>query len=234
MVDKIVALKPDLILDYGTIAPRYVDLAKATQQRTGIPTLLLDGSLAEIPRRFARWAAFCTARNARRRWPDFARGTAGIAEAAGHSVRVVCARGADGLTLVAPGTDLAETFTRAGWQLVAPAGQGPSRQATLDDIRALDPDVLVFTDPAMRTTLAQSEAWQSLRAVREGHAFVAPNMPFGWLDEPPSINRLLGLAWLGGSDPRTLAALFNAVVYGRALTAPQLDALVAGVHPLQP
>ena len=59
-------------------------------------------------------------------------------------------------------------------------------------------------------------------------------MPFGWLDEPPSINRLLGLAWLGGSDPRTLAALFNAVVYGRALTAPQLDALLAGVRSLQP
>jgi iron complex transport system substrate-binding protein len=62
---------------------------------------------------------------------------------------------------------------------------------------------------------------------------VAPNLPFGWLDEPPSINRLLGLAWLGGADPRTLAALFNAVVYGRALTSPQLDALVAGAYSLQ-
>ena len=86
----------------------------------------------------------------------------------------------------------------------------------------------------MRATLAQSDAWRSLRAVREGHAFVAPSLPFGWLDEPPSINRLLGLAWLGGGDPRTLAALFNAVVYGRALTAPQLDTLLAGVHSLQP
>jgi len=149
-------------------------------------------------------------------------------------LRVVCARGPDGLTLVAPGTDLAETFTRAGWQLVAPPGQGPSRQASVDDIRALDPDVIVFTDPAMRAALAQSEAWQSLRAVRDGNALVAPNMPFGWLDEPPSINRLLGLAWLGGAEPRTLAALFNAVVYGRALTAPQLDALIPGVSSLKP
>jgi iron complex transport system substrate-binding protein len=137
------------------------------------------------------------------------------------------------MTLVAPGTDLAESFTRAGWQLVAPPGQGPSRQATLDDIRALDPDVIVFTDPAMRATLAQSDAWRSLRAVHDGRAVVAPNMPFGWLDEPPSINRLLGFAWLGGGDPRTLAALFNAVIYGRALTASQLDAVVAGVRSLQ-
>jgi iron complex transport system substrate-binding protein len=69
--------------------------------------------------------------------------------------------------------------------------------------------------------------------VHDGRAFIAPNLPFGWLDEPPSINRLLGFAWLGGSDPKTLATLFNAVVYGRALTASQLDAVVAGVHSLQ-
>ncbi|HEY7577058.1 MAG TPA: hypothetical protein VH855_05635 [Acetobacteraceae bacterium] len=143
-------------------------------------------------------------------------------------------RGPDGLTLVVPGTDLAESFIRAGWQLVAPPGQAPSRQAALAEIRALDPDVIVFTDPGMRATLAQSEAWRSLRAVRDGHAAVAPNLPFGWLDEPPSINRLLGLAWLGGADPRTLAALFNAVVYGRAPTAQQLDAMLAGANSLQP
>ena len=78
-------------------------------------------------------------------------------------------------------------------------------------------------------------SWRGARcAVRQGHAFVAPNLPFGWIDEPPSINRLLGLAWLGGSDPHTLATLFNAAIYGRVLTAPQVDAVVAGAHPLQP
>jgi iron complex transport system substrate-binding protein len=117
---------------------------------------------------------------------------------------------------------------------VAPEGQGPSRETTLADIRTLDPDFIVFTDPAMRTVLTKSESWRSLRAVHEGHAFVVPSLPFGWFDEPPSINRLLGLAWLGGGDPRTLAALFNAVVYGRTLTAPQLDAVLAGVHAAQP
>jgi iron complex transport system substrate-binding protein len=233
VADKILALKPDLILDYGTIAPRYIDLAKATEQRTGVPTVLLDGSLAEVPHAFR---VLGSALHRDERAETLARFTEALLTSArkpGTSLRVVCARGPDGLTLVAPGTDLAESFTRAGWQLVAPSGQGPSREATLDDIRALDPDVIVFTDPAMRATLAQSDAWRSLRAVHDGRAFIAPNLPFGWLDEPPSINRLLGFAWLGGSDPKTLATLFNAVVYGRALTASQLDAVVAGVHSLQ-
>jgi iron complex transport system substrate-binding protein len=216
--DKITALKPDLILDYGTVAPRYADLARATQQRTGVPTVLLDGSLTAIPKTFRLLGGILHREG---RAETLARFTEALlaapADQAAHP-RVLCARGPDGLTVVAPGTDLAEAFTLLGWKLVAPDGQGLSRQASIDDIRALDPDIVVFADPA----------------VRDGHALIAPNLPFGWLDEPPSINRLLGLAWLSGSDPKTLAALFNAVVYGRVLTAPQLDTMLAGVHALQP
>ncbi|HET7880919.1 MAG TPA: ABC transporter substrate-binding protein [Acetobacteraceae bacterium] len=234
VTDKIAALKPDLILDYGTIAPRYTDLAKATQQRTGVPTVLFDGALAEIPHTFRLLGGVLHREDRAETLARFTEALLALPAKRDKPPRVLCARGADGQTIVAPGTDLAETFTRLGWQLVAPPGQGPSRQASVEEIRALDPDVLVLADPAMRATIAESAAWQSIRAVREGHAYVAPVLPFGWVDEPPSINRLLGYAWLGGSDPRTLAGLFNAVVYGRALTAPQLDTLLAGAHSVQP
>ena len=232
--EKIVALKPDLILDYGTVAPRYADLAKATQQRIGVPTILLDGSLTAIPRTFRLLGGILHREGRAEMLARFAEALLTVPAGQASHPRVLCARGPDGMTVVAPGTDLAEAFALLGWQIVAPAGQGPSRQASIDDIRALDPDIVVFADPAMRATLTQSDAWRVLRAVRDGRVFIAPNMPFGWLDEPPSINRLLGLAWLGGSDARTLAALFNAVVYGRALKAAQLDTLLAGVRSSQP
>jgi iron complex transport system substrate-binding protein len=233
VTDKIRALKPDLILDYGTVAPRYIDLAKTTQQRTGIATILLDGSLSAIPHTFRLLGGILHREERAESLATFTEALLALPKKPAMPLRVVCARGPQGLTLVAPGTDVADAFTQAGWELVAPPGQGPLRQATVDDIRKLDPDVVVFADPAMLATLAQSEAWKSVRAVRDGHAYVVPAMPFGWLDEPPSINRLLGLAWLGGGDPRTLAALFNAVVYGRALTTPQLNALLSGVRPLE-
>jgi iron complex transport system substrate-binding protein len=234
VTDKIVALKPDLILDYGTIAPRYSDLARKTQQRTGIPTVLLDGSLAEVPRTFRMLGDILHRRERAETLARFAEALLALPVTQAAHPRVLCARGPDGLSAVAPGTDLAEIFNRLGWQLVAPAGQGLSRQVSLDDIRALDPDIVMFTDPVMSSVIAHSDAWRSLHAVRDGHAFVVPSMPFGWLDEPPSINRLLGLAWLGGGDPRTLAALFNATVYGHVLTVPQLETLLTGVRALQP
>jgi iron complex transport system substrate-binding protein len=47
--EQVRALKPDLILDYGDVTPAYADLARKTQERLGVPTLLLDGALAETP-----------------------------------------------------------------------------------------------------------------------------------------------------------------------------------------
>lgn len=234
VTDKIAALKPDLIVDYGTVSPRYADLARATQQRTGIPTILLDGSLAQIPQAFRMLGVALHREDRAEVLANFAAALLALPTPGGKNPRVLCARGPDGRTVLAPDTDLTEVFARLGWQVVAPAGQGPFRGASMDDIRALDPDILVFSDPAMRQTLAQSDAWRALRAVRDGHAFIAPSLPFGWVEEPPSINRLLGLGWLSGRDPTTLAAMFNAVVYGHVLTAAQSDAVLAGVQSPRP
>jgi iron complex transport system substrate-binding protein len=65
---------------------------------------------------------------------------------------------------------------------------------------------------------------------------VAPDVPFGWLDEPPSINRLLGLAVLSarGGGAFQLAAIFNATVYGRAPTPSQLETVRESLRPLTP
>jgi iron complex transport system substrate-binding protein len=148
--------------------------------------------------------------------------------------RVAYARGSDALQLAAPGTGATEVFARLGWQVLAPPGEGRFRPAKLPDVAALDPDILVFADPAMRDIVARSPEWRALRAVREGHAYAAPKLPFGWIEEPPSLNQLLGVAWLAGGDAVTLAATFNAVVYGHVLTADELRSVAGNAQPLPP
>jgi iron complex transport system substrate-binding protein len=230
---KIKALQPDLIIDYGTVSPRYIETAIATQQRTGVPTILLDGSLPKIPQIFRLLGAILHREDRAETLARFAEALLALPPPAAHP-RVLYARGPDGLTVTAPNTDVTEVFTRLGWQVVAPEGEGTFRQVSIDAIKSLDPDVLVFGDPAMTETIAHSEAWQSVRAVRQGHAFIAPHLPFGWIEEPPSINRLIGLAWLRGGDPVTLAALSNAVMYGHALTPAELESVLVGVRSMQP
>lgn len=52
MTGKVKALQPDLIADCGPRSPRYADLAQASWQHTGVPTVLLDGALVRIPDTF--------------------------------------------------------------------------------------------------------------------------------------------------------------------------------------
>jgi iron complex transport system substrate-binding protein len=204
-------------------------LAQDTQRNAGIPTLLFDGALDQIPAVARKLGTIL-------RQPDQAEAVASFAEAilalpapANRHRRGLYARGADGLLVAAPGTDVTAIFNRLGWQIVAPIGAATFRPSNVDAIRALDPDIIILADPAAKPVLSEPQ-WVSLRAVREGHAYLAPATPFGWGEEPPSINRLLGLAWLRGGDPLTLASLFNAVVYRQALTQDRLEA-IAGTTP---
>jgi iron complex transport system substrate-binding protein len=227
------ALHPDLIIDYGTISPRYKQLAIDTQQKTGIPTLLFNGDLDQVP---------SVARTLGRilHQSEQAEAVARMAEAilalpapSGPHPSVYYARNADGLLATAPNTDVTAVFARLGWRVVAPEGPGTFRPATIEAIRTLDPDVIILSDPAAKDVLATAP-WAGLRAVRDGHAYIAPSEPFGWVEEPPSINRLLGLAWLRGGDPITLAALFNTIVYNHVPTPAQLTAIAGSTPSFKP
>jgi len=230
----VVALRPDLIVDYGTVSPDYIAQAQETQARTGIATLLLDGRLSETPGVLRALGAVLH-REAR------AESLARLAEAMltpppppEHPPRVVYLRGTGPLKAAAAGTGATEVFARLGWQVLAPPGPGWFRAVTREDVASLDPDILIFADPAMRATVAGSADWRGLRAVREGHAYTAPRLPFGWIEEPPSVNQWLGAAWLAGGDAATLAGLFNAVAYGRVLPPDALRAMAQSALPLPP
>ena len=60
-----------------------------------------------------------------------------------------------------------------------------------------DAIVIVTVDPAFFASIRGDASWSGIRAVRSGRVYLAPLVPFPWLDFPPLINRLIGLRWLG-------------------------------------
>ena len=65
---------------------------------------------------------------------------------------------------------------------------------------------------------------------------LAPSLPFGWVDFPPSVNRLIGLWWLAKilyptqfpEDLRPLTRAFYKQFYHVDITDAQLDHVLAG------
>ena len=47
-------------------------------------------------------------------------------------------------------------------------------------------------------TIVSDRKWSTLKAVQEKSIYKVPVQPLGWLDHPPSINRIPGIIWLSG------------------------------------
>jgi iron complex transport system substrate-binding protein len=74
--------------------------------------------------------------------------------------------------------------------------------------------------------------------VRTGRLALAPSLPYGWVDFPPSVNRLLGLAWLPAlfgarpaeGLPAAVAELYELLFHRRPGPA-QVEALLRPALP---
>jgi len=242
-VEAVLALKPDLIVDVGSLGPTYASLADRVQAQTGIPYVLLAGSLAATAETCRRLGELIGAEDRGRALAAYAEATraeiaAGIAALPeAERPRVYYARGPKGLETALAGSINAELLDVLGARNVAAAsGQQGLAAVSVEQVLAWNPDVVVTQDPAFRANVASDPLWSGVKAVREGRVHQAPSLPFGWFDAPPGINRLIGLRWLAdvlypARFPRSLAEAtrdFYRRFYHVELDPAQLEEVLAG------
>jgi iron complex transport system substrate-binding protein len=207
-LERLLESRPDLILDFGSVGQTYVSLAESVQRQTGIPYLLIDGhfdrtpgalrllgEVLGVPARGERLAAWVEALFAE---VDAAR--AAIPEA--ERPRVYLARGPAGLETGLKGSINTEIIERAGGRNVADPGDADVRRGivtvSMEQVIVADPDTIVTWDPRFYESVWRNPLWAEIDAVQRGRIYLSPTTPFGWIDRPPSINRLMGLRWLSG------------------------------------
>ena len=245
-VEVVLAAKPDLIVDYGSIVATYVSLADRVQTQTGIPYLLLDGAFDRIPESLRRLGEIVSEPARGEEWARYAQAILDDVAARVARIprercpRIYYGRGPRGLDTGLAGSINMESIERMGATNVAAAlGKGGLVQVSVEQVLAWDPDAIVTIDRTFYASLWRDPLWQGLKAVQSGKVFLSPNVPYGWIDFPPSINRLVGLRWLGRSlypdafpeDLRPFVREFYARAYHQAPTPEQLDALVRTAEP---
>ena len=202
-LEAVLAAKPDLIIDVGSTGPTYVSLAERVQGQTGIPYALLDGTLArtaETYRILGRLVGREQEAAERAAYAEqlLARTAARVASVPpDRRPRIYYARGPRGLETGRGGSINVESLDLLGAVNVAGATGGGLATVSLEQVLAWDPEVIVTIDRDFAAAVRQDPAWASVKAVRDGRVYLSPKLPFGWVDFPPSVNRLIGLTWLG-------------------------------------
>jgi iron complex transport system substrate-binding protein len=185
---------PDLILDVGSVTPRYVALADRVQAATHVPYLLLDGRLERTPQTYRRLGVLLG---------DPRRGEA-LAEAAERLLKAATpgpaslgyyyAHGPSGLATSGADSIMVDVPRLIGLRNVLPNEQRADIVAvSREQLVGWHPELVLTSDAGFAAALRSDPAW---RGLAESRILLAPRRPFGWIDEPPSVNRLLGLAWL--------------------------------------
>ena len=124
-VEVVLAARPDVVLDFGSVRPTYVSLAERVQEQIKVPYILLDGSLSATARAYTLAGDLLgvadrgkeLARYVERTLADVDKRVASVPPERRPSVYY--ARGPKGLETAAPGSINAESLDRLGVRNVA-------------------------------------------------------------------------------------------------------------------
>jgi iron complex transport system substrate-binding protein len=240
-LEVVLALKPDLILDVGSTSPTFVSLAERVQEQTGIPYALLDGRFAATATAYETLGQLIGRTADAEEHAAYTRRTLGVINERIADIpperraRVYYARGPRGLETGLGGSINVETIELVA-RNVAGDTRGGLATVSIEQVLLWNPDVIVTIDRDFATTVRNDPAWSAVKAVREGRVHLSPKMPFGWVDFPPCVNRLIGLWWLAKilyperfpEDLRELTRDFYRRFYHVTPSNPQIDHVLAG------
>lgn len=200
-LEVVLALKPDLILDMGSTSQTFVSLAERVQEQTGIPYALLDARFVSIPTSYRTLGQLIGRAGPAEDFAAFSDKTLSaitqrIADIARERrPRVYYARGPRGLETGLGGSINVETIELIA-RNVAGDIKGGLANVSIEQVLAWNPAVIITIDQDFAANVRDDPAWRGVAAVRAGRVHLSPKMPFGWVDFPPCVNRLIGLWWL--------------------------------------
>jgi iron complex transport system substrate-binding protein len=240
-LEVVLALKPDLIVDIGSTSQTFVSLAERVQQQTGIPYALLDGRFVAMATTYHKLGELTGRRAEGEDLADYANRTLDvitqrIADVAPEKrPRVYYARGPRGLETGLGGSINVETIELLA-RNVASERQGGLANVSIEQVLVWNPDVIITIDRDFAANVRRDPAWAGVAAAQSGRVHLSPKLPFGWVDFPPSVNRLIGLWWLARilypnrfkEDLATLTRGFYARFYHVTPTDAQIARVLEG------
>ena len=203
-IERLMASRPDVIIDFGVTSDTYRSLADRIQSQTGIPYLLIDGRFENTAAALRllsdilgiRERGEALARAAEASFAEVDRVVASVPISA--RPRIYLARGIDGFESGSRGSINTEIIERVGAINVVEGVRdtGGIARVSPEQVISWAPDTIITMEPAIYRAIMERPEWQVIPAVKQRRVILAPNQPFGALDLPPSVNRLIGLKLL--------------------------------------
>lgn len=246
--EAVAAAMPDVIIDTGEVKKDTQESLDALQDQLGIPVVFIEsylgdygtayemlGDLLGMPERGAELSEYCDA--VYKKTEDV---MAGIPES--ERVNMAYLLGDSGLNAIAKTSVQGQVIDMVANNVVVVedvVGKGSGNEISLEQIALWNPDLIVFEKGGIYDTVADNAAWAGIAAIANDNYYEVPNDPWCWLNNPPTVNMLMGMQWL----PRLLypdafddsiqdvTKAYYSTMYGYDLSDEELDEILTNALP---
>lgn len=206
-LEALLAAGPDVVIDIGEAKKTTAQDLTALTEQTGIPFLHIDATVATAPEAYRTLGKLLGREEKAEQLASWCQDTyAGMlalmerVDADNARKELLYCLGDKGSNVLAQGSFHAETIDLMGRNLAVVedvVSGGAGNEVDLEQILLWDPDVILFAPDSCYDRVAGDAGWQNVSAVAGGNYYRAPYGPYGWLSSPPSVQRYLGMLWLG-------------------------------------
>lgn len=205
-MEALAAAAPDVIIDIGEAKKTVKEDMDGLQKQLGIPTVFISATLDTMPQTYTMLGDLLGETDRAAQLSAYCKKTIGSADTiaksipAGQKVRVYMAIGESGLNTNAAGSIHADVLNRVGAENVANVevvSSGGGSKVSLEQILKWNPDVILADGDLSYKAIMTGSAWKDVKAVKNSKVYRIPSAPYSFISNPPSVNRIIGINWLG-------------------------------------
>ena len=197
---------PEIVIDIGEIKGSKEDMAKdldvLSEQLGGMPVVFIENYLENTGKTYDDLGELLNMKEVTDKLSDYAdeaiRNANEKSAAITDPVTVFYTASPDGLVAYPTGNFHTQVFDITGCKNVVPKGFSRKESPiSLEQLFLWDPDVIFVTTDSAYETATTDAKWEGLSAVQNGRVYKIPSLPYNFVDGPPSVNRLVGIYYVG-------------------------------------
>lgn len=207
-IEALIKAHPQVIIDIGDLKTSHKSDMDKIQRQTGIPTIFVQTTLDKMPGAYRTLGKLFGKEKKGERLASYIENTVDYAEKQTAKLKdkdkksVYYGTGASGLACNTDGSVQADVIDIIGAKNAVVgtdvSDKGGGTLINMEQLYNFDPDVLIFTLDGIYKNIAEGDkTWGELTGVKNDKYYEIPGIPYCWMSGPPSVNRILGIWWLG-------------------------------------
>lgn len=205
-LEAVMTTQPQVVIDIGEAKATVKDDMQGVQDKTGIPSIFIHMELDTMAEAYRTLGEIVNEQEQAEKLAAYVEKT--LAEAKEKSasipetdkVKVYYGQGDAGLTAVVKGTVHSDVIDIVGALNVADVSEsvrGGASEISMEQLMLWQPDAIMFAPGSIYNDADSRPEWQEVNAIKNNKYYEIPDGPYNWVGRPPSINRIIGIKWLG-------------------------------------